>query len=474
MDETASVKLSILIPVYDEIRTLESVLKRVRDTPLSVEKELVIVDDGSTDGSREFLEAYAKDHEDVVVAFHQRNRGKGAAIRTAIEHMTGDWAIVQDADYEYDPRDIDLLLAPVHDGVADAVFGSRFLRGRYSRALFFWHSCANKFLTLVTNIVSDLNLTDMETGYKLVRADILKQLNLRSEGFDLEPELAVKLARWGARIYEVPISYRGRTYDEGKKIGPKDAVMALFAIIRYRFFDPNYCKFEGFMTLQAVQRAKGFNRWMFNQFSEYLGDEVLEAGAGIGNLTRLVLDKKRLVAVDYEDFYANRLHQAYGHMNNVSFPRCDLSDGEATEAALGQDSFDSVFSINVIEHIEDDVGVLKNFLNLLKPGGRAIILVPNNPRLYSGVDKALGHHRRYTKDALRGKMEEAGFTVIAERGFNRVGALGWRVSGKLLRRKTLGSSQMRLFELALPLIKLLEKIPFHCFNSLIVVGRKPD
>jgi glycosyltransferase involved in cell wall biosynthesis len=264
-----------MIPVYNEIRTLEKLLNAVIAAPLPCEREMVIVDDGSSDGSREFLQEFTQRNACVRLVFHERNGGKGKAIRTAIAHMTGDWAIIQDADMEYDPREYELLLQPVLDGVADAVFGSRFLVGRYARAMFFWHTVANKIVTLGVNVLSDLNLTDMETCYKLIRSDILKHLNLRSTGFDLEPELAIKLARWGARIYEVPISYRGRTYEEGKKIGAKDALRALWATVRYRFFDARYCDNDGYVILQSLDRAKRFNRWLFSNIEKWLGDEVL-------------------------------------------------------------------------------------------------------------------------------------------------------------------------------------------------------
>ena len=467
-------KLSILIPVYNEIRTLALLLGRVQGAPLPCERELVIVDDGSSDGSREFLKKYRKEHDNVRLIFHRKNGGKGAAIRTAIAHMTGDWAIIQDADLEYDPSDYQTLLVPVEDGIADAVFGSRFLTGRYRRAMFFWHTLANKFLTLTSNILNDLNLTDMETCYKLVRADILKNLIIHSKGFDLEPELTAKLARWGARIYEVPIAYRGRTYAEGKKIGAMDAVHAIRAMIRYRFFDHQYTRHAGFIILQSIRRAKKFNGWLMSQVEEYLGGEVLEAGSGIGNLTDFLLDKERLVCLDYEDFYVDRLQQSFGHLSNFSVCQADLTKREDLLKAEAGKPFDSVICINVLEHIEDDLGVLRNFYEVLKPGGYAVVLVPHDPDLYSPIDKELGHFLRYSKKHLAERMKEAGFEVVATKGFNRVGGLGWRISGKILRRNTISARQMSLFELAMPLIRQLERFPFHSHNSVIGIGRKPE
>lgn len=465
-------KLSILIPVYNEIRTLKTLLNAVLAAPLPCERELIIVDDCSHDGSREVLQEFAEKHNHVQLIMHKKNSGKGEAIRTAIQHMTGDWAVIQDADLEYDPNEYETLLVPVLDGVADAVFGSRFLVGRYSRALFFWHMLGNKLITLTCNVLTNLNLTDIETGYKLIRADILKSLNLRSKGFDLEPELTIKLSRWGARIYQVAISYRGRTYAEGKKIGARDGFQALVAMLKYRFFDQEYCNHQGLLILQAMRKAKRFNRWLFSQFEQWLGDHVLEAGCGIGNLTELVLTKKRLVCIDNDPLYIDRLRRRYGHLENVTFHHTDLMDVESLQAAVANKPLDSILCINVLEHIEDDIRVLKGFYNLLEPGGRAIILVPHNPRLYSEVDRTLGHFCRYTREQLSQKMEQAGFHVLECKGFNRVGGLGWRISGKILRKKTLSVGQMRLFELGMPLIRILEKIPFHTHNSLICVAEK--
>jgi len=466
-------KLSVLIPVFNEARTLNTLLQRVLSVKLPCEREIVVVDDGSTDGSREILNDVAAAHPEMKVILHDRNQGKGAAIRTAIDHLTGDWAIIQDADLEYDPGEFPKLIKPAQLGIADAVFGSRFAMGEYRRALYFWHTIANKFLTLCTNLFTNLNLTDMETCYKLIRSDILKNLNLRSPGFDIEPELSVKLARWGARIYEVPISYSGRTYAEGKKIRARDAVRALQALVKYRFFDPHYCKHDGFLILQAVQRAPRFNRWMMNQFAPHLGDEVLEAGCGIGNLTQFVLAKKRLVSIDIDPFYIDKMQKAYGNLANLTLLQADITNGDDMERAASDGRFDGAFCSNVVEHIEDDVGAIRNLASTLKPGGKLVVLVPNNPKLYTGVDETLGHYRRYTHKSLCDAMRAAGLQVKSCWGFNRVGALGWRVSGKILRKKTLSPGQMRLFEWLMPLIRIVENIPFHSHNSVIAVGVKP-
>ncbi len=222
-------KLSILIPVYNERATILEILKRVQAVPY--EKEIIAVDDGSTDGTRELL-AQA---QGVTVLYHDRNRGKGAAIQTALAHATGDIIVIQDADLEYDPRDYKQLIEPIIEGRAKVVYGSRFLGPRM--AMFFWHMVANKALTLMTNILYDAILSDMETGYKAFRADVIKGMRLRSHRFDFEPEVTAKVLKRGIRIFEVPISYYGREYSEGKKIGVKDGFVAIWTLLKYRFVD---------------------------------------------------------------------------------------------------------------------------------------------------------------------------------------------------------------------------------------------
>jgi glycosyltransferase involved in cell wall biosynthesis len=221
-------KLSVLIPAFNEVHTISTILQRVATAPVDLEKEIIVVDDGSTDGTREILKSCA----DITVIFHNQNAGKGAAVRTGLEYITGDIVIIQDADLEYSPRDYPVLLDPILQGDADATYGSRFLGGPH-RVLFFWHYVANRFLTLLSNMLSDLNLTDMETGYKAFRAEVLKTIRLQSDRFGFEPEITAKVARQGCRLYEVPISYHGRDYTAGKKITWHDGLAALWHIIKY-------------------------------------------------------------------------------------------------------------------------------------------------------------------------------------------------------------------------------------------------
>ena len=227
-------KLSVVMPIYNEERTLEEIVSRVLATPY--EKEILLVDDGSKDKTREIMARLESEHPEIRCFYHEVNKGKGGAIATGFREIQGDVALIQDADLEYDPRDYGTLLKPLEDGVADVVYGSRFRGGEYVRVHLYWHYLGNTALTTLSNMFTNLNLTDMETCYKVFKADIAKRLDIQSSSFALEPEMTAKVAKMRARIYEVPISYAGRDYSEGKKIGLKDAFIAVWAIVRWNVF----------------------------------------------------------------------------------------------------------------------------------------------------------------------------------------------------------------------------------------------
>lgn len=231
-------KLSIVIPVYNEKDTVAELVRRVVNQTRDREAEIILVDDGSTDGTRDVYEAIRAEHPQrcINILLQDRNRGKGAALRAGFKEVTGDIVIIQDADLEYDPRDYPRLIAPIVEGRADVVYGSRFVGSEAHRVLFFWHMVGNRILTLLSNALTNLNLTDMETCYKVFRAEVLHRITLVSDRFEFEPEFTAKVARAGCRVYEVGISYAGRDYHEGKKITWVDGLKAIFAILRYRFF----------------------------------------------------------------------------------------------------------------------------------------------------------------------------------------------------------------------------------------------
>jgi len=233
------VKLSVVMPVYNERSTLEEIVRRVAAVDVGMPKEIIMVDDGSSDGTRDLYDKIRSSYPEgtIRILLHEKNQGKGAALRTGFAEATGDFVLVQDADLEYDPKDYLRLLGPILDGRADVVYGSRFVGSEEHRVLFFWHMVGNRFLTLMSNALTNLNLTDMETCYKVFRREVLQTIQIKSNRFDFEPEITAKVAKGKWRIYEVGISYSGRDYAEGKKIGFKDAVAAVYTIIRYRFFN---------------------------------------------------------------------------------------------------------------------------------------------------------------------------------------------------------------------------------------------
>jgi glycosyltransferase involved in cell wall biosynthesis len=459
------------MPVYNEARTLRTIVARVLASPVPLPMELICVDDGSRDGSAEILDTLAAKDPRIRVIRQPRNMGKGRAIRTAIDHMRGGIGIIQDADLEYDPADYPAMVAPILEGKADAVFGSRFASASQRKILLYWHGVANHFLTWLTNILNDINLTDMETCYKAVRADVLKQTPLYSNRFGIEPELTTKLAQWNIRLYEVPISYHGRTAAEGKKIGWKDAVSAVWTLLKYRFLDDRFTTHDGYYVLQSMRRARGLNKWILEQFRSFIGGRVLEAGCGIGNFTELLLDRERLVCVDNDPLYVEMATWRMGHLENVRTLERDLSDSAAYQD-LGPERIDTIVCLNVLEHIAPDEEVLRAYHDLLEPGGHAIILVPAHMWLYGPCDEAIGHVRRYTSTELHSKMQRAGFEVVMMEEFNRLGVPGWYLN-KLLGRRDLNPRQMRLFELLLPVAKGMEALKLGRGLSLIGVGRKP-
>lgn len=463
-------RLSVVMPVYNEARTLRTIVSRVLNNPTDLPLELICVDDCSQDGSRKILKELAASDARIRLVLQDRNQGKGAAIRKAIEHVAGDIVIIQDADLEYDPADYPTLLSPILEGKADAVFGTRFSPAGRRRVLLYWHTLANRFVTWCANILNDLNLTDMETCYKVIRADVLKQISLKSNRFGIEPELTTRLAQWNLRLYEVPISYHGRTYAEGKKIRARDAFAAVWSLFYFRFINRRFTTHDGYYILESIRRARGFNRWLLSQFEDYLGDCIFEAGCGIGNFTELLLNQQKLICIDVDRFYVEMIRHRFGHLENFKTELADLCDSSQYDK-IAKENPDTIISINVVEHLENDELVLANMHRVLQPGGHCIILVPAHMWLFSKCDETLGHFRRYSEDELAGKMRTAGFEIVDLIHFNRLGVVGW-YANKLTGKATLSPFQMRLYELMLPVAKTMDWMRIGPGLSLIAVGRK--
>jgi 2-polyprenyl-3-methyl-5-hydroxy-6-metoxy-1,4-benzoquinol methylase len=465
--------LTIIVPAYNEEEFLGELLERVLAAPLpeGLAREVIVVDDGSDDGSGEIAERYAERYPGVVRVRRQaRNLGKGAAIRTGLAEARGEYTLIQDADLEYDPREYGRLLGPLLEGKADAVYGTRFAVGMERRVLYFWHALANQVLTTAVNLVSDLNLTDVWTCYKAFRTSLVKSIPLRSDGFGFEPEVTIKLAQRQVRIYETPISYHGRTYEEGKKIGKGDAALALLTVMRFAVQRDIY-KESGPEILDTLSSARRFNGWMAETVRPYVGQRVLEIGAGIGNLSHCLAPRREMyLASDIDDEHLARLRTRLAHRPNFRAVGCDLSRRADFDALAG--TLDTVVCLNVLEHVEDDAAGLENIHRALAPGGRAIVLVPEGMSVYGELDRVLGHFRRYAKEELKGKMETAGFEVERVIEFNRVTRPGWWWNGRVLKRRRFSRIQLGVFDRMVWLWKRVDGwLPWKG-TSLIAVGWK--
>lgn len=472
--------LSVVIPVYNEHVFVRELLRRVIAAP--VQKEIIIVDDASTDGTRQQLQRLEKDPSPLLSAaltpttmrflYHDRNRGKGAAIRTGVAQATGQITLIQDADLEYDPRDYPKLLAPILKGDADVVYGSRF-RGETIRVHYFWHALGNRFLTLLSNITTDLMLSDMETCYKAFRTEIIRSIPIRSERFGFEPEITAKIAKLKCRIYEVPITYNGRSYEEGKKITWVDGLSAILTILRFWIVEDLYDKTAGLRTLRIMEGSGKYNRWLFQQLQTFLGTKVLEVGAGVGNITRYLLDKDLLIATDFEQSYVDELKVKYAHLSNVCVQRLDLLEASNVQSLKPLGPVDTILSMNVLEHIQDHRTAIANIYRILPPGGRLVILVPAHPILFSDLDRNIEHCRRYNKETLSNVLLESGFRVTTIRYLNWLGAIGWFINGRIFRRQLIPSRQMRFFDHLMFFVRLERFIPFRFGLSVLAVAEKP-
>lgn len=459
--------LSVLVPVYNEESLVAESLARLLDLaecPCLNRIQVIIVDDGSKDNSAAAISKFlndkaASEHPEPfewVFLKHERNLGKGQAVQTALSRATGEISIIHDADLEYYPTDLIKMIPLFIEEKADAVFGSRFAAAEFRRVLMFRHELGNKLVTFLCNLASNLNLTDVETCYKAVRTELLKSIPLESNDFRIEPELAIKLAKRKAKIFEVPIRYSGRTYQEGKKISWKDGVKAVWAIARFGYSDNIFTRepLES-QILLSMSRAKSFNHWMVETIAPFIGRLVLEIGAGIGNITRELMNGKRYYASDINPYYLEMLDKYKENQPRLNVTLLDLNRIDAFKDTAMQ--FDTVICLNVIEHMDDDQRAMRNIANLLAPNGKAIILVPRGKWLYGSQDVVLGHKRRYSTKTLQELGASAGLSILKIIEFNRVSALPWFVNGRILGKKSFGRFQMTMLNLSIPVVKKVDR-----------------
>jgi len=463
-----------MIPVYNERHLVAASVGRV--LALKSERisrlEVIVVDDRSKDGSWEILERVAAGDARVKLIRHERNMGKGAALRTALEQATGDVCIVHDADMEYNPADIPAILEPFIEEGADAVFGSRYISAQYRRALMFRHTLINRFITALTNWVTDLDLTDVETCYKAINTRLLKSLPLRSNDFRFEIEITLKLAKRRARIFEVPIRYLPRSYEEGKKIRAKDGILALRAMVHYSLIDDLYREDGvGSEMVRNLQNARRFNQWLGATLRPFLGARVLELNAGAGSLTSQFIPRDLYVAAetnptqrDYLGGYS--LGKPYLRVMDVDAAR------EADFAPLAG-AFDTVVLVGALERAEDPVSLLRNAALALPPGGRMVLHTAQGPGLRGSIDAALGYKRRFTREELSALLEQAGLEAESVFDFNRIAAPGWWLNSRVFKQQAYTPLQLKLLEVGMPLIRKIDRhLPWWGLNLIAIATKR--
>jgi glycosyltransferase involved in cell wall biosynthesis/2-polyprenyl-3-methyl-5-hydroxy-6-metoxy-1,4-benzoquinol methylase len=471
-----AVTLSILISVYNEEEFITTLLDRVRTVPTAffagaqITHEVIVVDNGSVDGSYALVEAYAESHSDFPIRLLrlEKNQGKSGGIKTALAQAQGRFCLIQDADLEYSPADYPALLRPLLAGEADLVIGSRYLESRERRVHRFWHSRINRVFTLFTNIAADLDFTDMASAYKAFRTQLARSIPLGTHRFGIDAELPILFAKRRAQVVEVPVAYLGRSYDEGKKIRLADALALTWTILRAWMTNDLYVdKAAG--AMRALESAARFNRWIADVISPFLGSTVLEIGAGIGNLTVLLCSGRReYIVTDSDGEYMELLRRLMGRRPKVRAAVCD--PGNPIDFEPFRDRMESVVCLNVLEHMQDDAMALKNIYSTLKPGGRAVILVPQGAGAFGTLDRLLGHLRRYSKPDLEQKMTAAGFSVTRMIEFNRVAYPGWILNGRIFKRRSLGRLQLWALNLLIPIARRVDRFLPWPPTALIAVG----
>ncbi len=472
--------LSIIVPVYNEEYLVEESLKRLfvlEKSPYLDKIQVVIVDDCSNDNTPKILQRLSEELPPICDAFkweflkHKKNLGKGNAVQTALKKATCDITIIHDADLEYYPKDIMRMIPLFVEEDADAVYGSRFSYHDYRRVLMFRHELGNRFLTFLSNLISNLNLTDMETCYKAVRTSLLKSIPIRSNDFRVEPELTIKLAKRNAKIFEVPINYCGRTYQEGKKINWQDGFKAIWAILKFGFSDDIFSEDEfGSKILSRLSRADNFNLWMADTIKPYVGQRVLEIGAGIGNLTTKLIPRKNYCATDINPLYLNFTENLKADKPYLTVSYLDLNDVSGFKEQGRQ--FDTVICLNVIEHLDNDELAMKNIADLLQKKGTAIVLVPRGQRLFGSLDEVLGHRRRYSKKMMDELSKKADFSIKKVIPFNRVSSIPWLINGRVLKKRTFSFFQIFMMDLLTPIFKKIDNyLPFPSLSYIIMLDK---
>ena len=466
--------LSILIPVYNERAYIRAALTKVLAVklPRGLERELVIVNDASTDGTEEIILEFAAEYPEIKYFRQEINQGKGAAIRRAIQEMQGEYVIIQDADLEYDPDEYPVVLRPLLEGHADVVYGSRFANREMRRILLYHHKLGNLFLTHMSNFFTGLDLSDMETCYKAFRGDVLKTIPLRSNRFGMEPEITAKVAKRDCSIFEVPISYYGRSYAEGKKIGWKDGFQAIYTILKFWIIDDCYSDEYTNQLTRRASTGRRFCRWLVEQVIPSIGNKTLEVGAGIGNISRMLPKKEKLTVTDGDPELVSLIEQIYADNELVDVEKLDLTVEEDVQKFGGR-GIDTVVLLSGVQKYADDLSALRNAGSILESGGRLLLQVPNNKFLFGSIDREEGFLRRYSRQDIKKLLEEAGFVVEKCRGMNSLSVPFWYLNSVVFKRKHIPLIQLKFLDTLFFFWKYIDKvIPFPGLSLLLVARKK--
>lgn len=453
-------RLTVVVPTYNEAATVLQSLDRVLAQPFV--NEVVVVNDASTDQTGELL---ASLHDSRVrVITHSKNRGKGAALRSGFAVAGGPYVGIHDADLEYDPADFAKLLVPLDEGKADVVFGSRFISGEARRVLFYWHSVGNRLLTWLSNMATNTNMSDMETCYKVFRREILDQIVIEEDRFGFEPEITAKVAGLGARIYEVGISYSGRTYAEGKKISWRDGLKTPYQIIKYSnqakrdakvardIRDLKEVDREQFETLESLESVGNYNGWVADLISSASGKRILDVGAGTGSVA-LELHRRghEIHALEPAPLAFDRLNERAAELDGF-----EVTQG-FTASLAPNDRYNAITLTNVLEHIEAPVAFLRDLSQHLEPDGRIVVFVPASMGLYANFDRLVGHWIRFSPKRLARTLEAAGLEVVSMRNVNFLGFFAWWLYARVLAQVPTRPKASLLYDKAfVPLTRLLE------------------
>jgi len=479
--------LAVVMPCYNEASTVERVIERVLASPYTA--ELIVVNDGSTDGSAEIVEKIGDAR--VRVINQQINLGKGAALRRGFAAVTSPFVIVQDADLEYDPDDYGVVLGPLLDGRADVVYGSRFAPKPH-RVLYYSHAVGNRLLTFLSNMVTNLNFTDVVTGSKAFRREVLDSIELEQDRFGFELEITAKIAGGTWRVYEVGISYAGRTYEEGKKAGWTDSVRWLYCIFRYSGFARRWthprdqaallsppllvdeADVELATTLDNLEDASNYADWIIELMAPHVAGEIVEIGAGHGTMSGRLARLGHVTATEPAARAAAILEARFAGDHRV-----DVRRGDAGTVMTGQ-CFDAAVMVNVLEHVPDDVGALNQIREGLRPGGTIAVFVPAHEFLYSSFDHRIGHHRRYRRSSLAQTIATAGFEIVEINYVNMPGILAWLLVARFLNRTPTQARLASVYDrFIVPVVRRVERaiaqrshVPFGL--SLLAIAKRPE